>query len=182
MKNTAKTIEKISGICLGVFLFAAIIIIIFSGISCDRVVAVEETSSGITDELSLDPNAKQGNIKGKTREEIVKELNDAVDAGRMTVTINSNPQVDITSGMANINIVNIEGNPFAQQLEIKYEGETIYKSGLIPVGSYIENAKLNVDLPIGSYKCTAYINGISADGKIMGTVSAKIRLDVCDAA
>ena len=60
-------------------------------------------------------------------------------------------------------------------------GETIYKSGAIPVGSKIEKAKLSADLDAGTYECTALFYNVDPDtGDYLGCAGAIITITVLD--
>ena len=78
-------------------------------------------------------------------------------------------------------IVNSARNNYPQVIYIvrKDTGEEIYRSGAIPVGSRIENAKLDVELSAGRYDCVAYFNNIDRDtGEYLGAAGAEITVIV----
>ena len=78
-------------------------------------------------------------------------------------------------------IVNSETNNYPQIVYIirKDTGEEIYRSKGIPVGSKIEYASLDVDLPDGTYECVAYFNNADPNtGAILGTAGAEIVITV----
>ena len=58
-------------------------------------------------------------------------------------------------------------------------GEQIYQSKAIPVGSKIERAALDVELPAGTYECTAMFHNLDpVSGEIIGTAGAIITITV----
>jgi hypothetical protein len=57
-------------------------------------------------------------------------------------------------------------------------GECIYRSGVIPVGARIDNAKLLMDVSAGVYDCTAHFNQIDESGNLLGKACAKIQIYV----
>ena len=70
----------------------------------------------------------------------------------------------------------------ARQLEELREmgwAPIVVSSGAIAVGSKIERAKLDVDLPAGTYECTAYFHNLDPDsGAIIGTAGAIINITI----
>ena len=58
-------------------------------------------------------------------------------------------------------------------------GEQIYQSKAIPVGSKIERAALDVELPAGTYECTAMFHNLDPEtGDSIGTAGAIITITV----
>jgi hypothetical protein len=80
-------------------------------------------------------------------------------------------------------IVNETVNRYPQVVEITRSDtqEVIYKSGAIPVGKKIEEAKLDVDLPAGTYECTAMFYNVNPDtGEYLGCAGAVITVTVLE--
>ena len=79
-------------------------------------------------------------------------------------------------------LVNESINNYPQKVQIirNDTGEQIYESGaIIAVGSKIERAKLDVDLPAGTYECTAYFHNLDPEtGDIIGTAGAIITITI----
>ena len=78
-------------------------------------------------------------------------------------------------------IVNEGVNNYPQVVEITRNdtGDSIYKSGAIPVGSKIEKAKLSVDLEPGTYECTALFYNVDPNtGNYLGCAGAVIHITV----
>ena len=72
-------------------------------------------------------------------------------------------------------------NLYPQQVEFirNDTGEQIYQSNAIPVGSKIERAALDVELPAGSYECTAMFHNLDpVSGEIIGTAGAIITITI----
>ena len=58
-------------------------------------------------------------------------------------------------------------------------GELIYTSDAVPVGSKIEHAALDVELPAGTYECTAMFHNLDpVSGEIIGTAGAIINITI----
>ena len=78
-------------------------------------------------------------------------------------------------------LVNESINNYPQMVQIVRNdtGEQIYESGAIAVGSKIERARLDVDLPAGTYECTAYFHNLDPEtGDIIGTAGAIITITI----
>ena len=96
----------------------------------------------------------------------------------MNISMNTNPAFENGTAVGNVLITNSTSNRYAQVVEIYRDdtGELIYRSGVIPVGARIDNAKLMVNLPQGVYDCTAEFNQISDEGTLLGKACAKIQI------
>lgn len=129
----------------------------------------------------LDPDAVEGGIQHRSREEVEEELNKKVEDGMINISMNMIPVFKDGTSEGNLLIVNEEINKYPQVVEI-YRADTdelIYKSGGIPVGSKIEYAKLSSDLEKGTYDCIAYFNAIDPEAnELIGRAGAKITIIV----
>ncbi len=129
----------------------------------------------------VDPNATEGGLVTKSKEEIQEELNEKVAMGMINISMNTSPVFPTGDSEGNLLIVNADKNNYPQVVYIvrKDTGEEIYRSGGIPVGSKIEKAKLAVDLDPGTYECVAYFNNVdAATGTFLGTAGAEIVVTV----
>ena len=127
----------------------------------------------------LEPNATIGIMPGKTDQEIIDELNRTVDEKSIAFSINSQPTAEDGKSEVNWMFENPQSNEKYTKLEVFRDdtGELIYETKLIQNGSYVESAKLNTELPAGSYACTAYIHGYRlSDQSYLGQVAAGITL------
>ena len=137
----------------------------------------EDPSTGMV----WDANAEEGGLEGRSEEEIQAELNKKVEEGMINISMNTSPVFADGTSEGNLMIVNSSANHYPQIVYIvrKDTNEEIYRSGGIPIGSKIENAALNVDLPAGTYDCIAYFNNADPDtGAILGTAGAEITITV----
>ena len=110
-----------------------------------------------------------------------KPLNEKVEEGMINISMNTSPIFADGTSEGNLMIVNESVNNYPQIVEIVRNdtGETIYKSGGIPVGSKIETAKLSVDLPAGQYECTAMFHNVDPDtGNSLGCAGAIIVITI----
>ena len=128
-----------------------------------------------------DTNAEVGGLEHKSDEEIQEELNKKVEEGMINISMNTSPVFENGKAKGDLLIVNSEVNNYPQIVYIvrKDNNQEIYRSGGIPVGSKIEYAALDVDLPAGTYDCVAYFNNADPDtGAILGTAGAEITITV----
>lgn len=101
----------------------------------------------------------------------------------INISMNTSPTFSDGTSEGNLMIVNEGVNRYPQVVEITRNdtGETIYKSGAIPVGSKIEKASLSADLDAGTYECTALFYNVDPDtGDYLGCAGAIITVTVLD--
>ena len=123
--------------------------------------ALASSKSGIV----YDSSAVEGGWDNLSPEEIAEKL----------------PYFEDGKAEGNIMIVNESINNYPQQVEFirNDTGEHIYQSKAIPVGSKIERAALDVELPAGTYECTAYFHNLDPEsGAIIGTAGAIITITI----
>lgn len=119
----------------------------------------------------FDPNSKAGYHPGKSREEIINDLNAQVRDGEMNVSINNT--IEFTNGTLNpavANIENIANNHVAQKVVIRLDGddEILYESGAIAPGHYIGEITLNKELAPGKYVAKVTVTGYNQDADFFG--------------
>ena len=114
-------------------------------------------------------------------EEIAEKLNEKVAEGMINISMNTAPYFENGASEGNIMIVNESINNYPQQVEFirNDTGEQIYQSKAIPVGSKIERAALDMELPAGTYECTAMFHNLDPEtGDIIGTAGAIINITI----
>ena len=127
----------------------------------------DEMNSG----LVMDNNAQEGGLVYRSQEEIQAELNRKVEEGMIHISMNTSPVFPSGTEKGNLLIVNSESNRYPQIVYIVRKDTA--------VGSKIEYAALDVDLPAGSYECVAYFNNADPDtGAVLGTAGAEITVTV----
>lgn len=141
---------------------------------------VTEGGKDSTMSLDVDDSVTYGDLSGKTKEEIQAELNNKVEEGMMNVSMNTNIVLENSKSKANLLIKNSDKNRYMQFVEIYNDKkELIYKSGGIPVGGKLEEAKLSKELPKGEHKCVAYFNAYDdKTSKVVGKVGVNITINV----
>ena len=131
--------------------------------------------------IIYDSSATEGGWDNLSPEEIAEKLNEKVAEGMINISMNTAPYFENGKAEGNVMIVNESINNYPQQVEFirNDTGEQIYQSNAIPVGSKIERAALDVELPAGSYECTAMFHNLDPEtGDIIGTAGAIITITV----
>ena len=139
--------------------------------------ALADSKSGIV----YDSSAVEGGWDNLSPEEIEARLNEKVAEGMINISANTAPIFEDGSSEGNLMLVNEDINLYPQKVQIVRNdtGEQIYESDAIAVGSKIERAKLDVDLPAGTYECTAYFHNLNPEtGDIIGTAGAIINITI----
>ena len=131
--------------------------------------------------IVYDSSATEGGWDNLSPEEIAEKLNEKVAEGMINISMNTAPYFEDGKAEGNVMIVNEAINNYPQQVEFirNDTGEQIYQSKAIPVGSKIERAALDVELPAGTYECTAMFHNLDpVSGEIIGTAGAIINITI----
>ena len=131
--------------------------------------------------IVYDSSATEGGSDNLSPEEIAEKLNEKVAEGMINISMNTAPYFEDGKAEGNVMIVNEAINNYPQQVEFirNDTGEQIYQSKAIPVGSKIERAALDVELPAGTYECTAMFHNLDpVSGEIIGTAGAIINITI----
>ena len=131
--------------------------------------------------IVYDSSAVEGSWDNLSPEEIAEKLNEKVAEGMINISMNTAPYFENGTAEGNVMIVNESINNYPQQVEFirNDTGEQIYQSKAIPVGSKIERAALDVELPAGTYECTAMFHNLDpVSGEIIGTAGAIINITI----
>lgn len=134
-----------------------------------------------SEQLAAEQAAEMGILPDTSAEDIQKKLNEQIDKSMLNIAINANPVFENGEAEGNLRIENIPANHYAMTVEIVREdnGETVYKSGLINPGYFVENAKLTTPLKKGVYKAVAVFTAYDTQTKQeIGTAGANINLMV----
>jgi hypothetical protein len=186
VKEKGKT-EKNDKIFRAAIIFAAAVIIIvlvillLRGCNGDKQGNVPNTPSVSDTGIRYDPGAVIGGWDQADLDDIVAGLNKKVEEGMINISMNTSPYFEYGYSEGNLMIVNEGINRYPQVVEIIRNDtkETIYKSGAIPVGSKIENAKLDTVLGKGAYESTALFYNVDPEtGSYLGCAGAIILLTV----
>ena len=131
--------------------------------------------------IVYDSSAVEGGWDNLSPEEIAEKLNEKVAEGMINISMNTAPYFEDGTAEGNVMIVNEAINNYPQQVEFirNDTGEQIFQSKAIPVGSKIERAALDVELPAGTYECTAMFHNLDPEtGDIIGTAGAIITITI----
>ena len=131
--------------------------------------------------IVYDSSAVEGGWDNLSPEEIAEKLNEKVAEGMINISMNTAPYFEDGKAEGNVMIVNESINNYPQQVEFIRNDtqEVIYQSKAIPVGSKIERAALDVELPAGTYECTAMFHNLDPEtGEIIGTAGAIITITI----
>lgn len=135
------------------------------------------------DSLALDDNATMGILPGIDPEQRQAELQQQLDDGMIAFSINSTPVFANGSAEGNLMLENPANNAKLLVVEIYLDDtqELIYKSKAIPVGAYIENARLDKVLEPGTYPATAYFKAYrETDHSYIGQAGAALTIKVVE--
>ena len=171
---------KTIGIVILVLVIIAAALFIFKSCSGDsKTLANDPQNTGIV----YDSGAVEGGWDEADVDKIIEGLNEKVEEGMINISMNTSPNFANGTSAGNLMIVNEAVNRYPQVVEITRNdtNEVIYKSGAIPVGSKIENAKLSADLDAGTYECTAMFYNVDAEtGAYLGCAGAIIKVTVLE--
>lgn len=115
--------------------------------------------------LERELTAELGILPGMTEEEIQDALNRKVAEGMLNVSMNPTPIFPDGKSPGNLRIQNIEGNRYSITVTLVRSDteEAILTTKLIDPGYYVENIKLDTDLPAGNYLCVANVAAYDPD-------------------
>lgn len=174
-KNRKALIVGIIAIILAIILFLFLR-------SCSPQETTPTTPTNQLD-ITMDKNAVNGKRDSLTKEEIENELNSKVKEGEITISMNKYPVFKDGTSEGNLLIVNESKNLYPQvvQIYLSDTDELIYQSGLIPIGSRIDSASLDVDLDKGTYDCYVMFNNIDEEtGTILGQGKTLIEIRILE--
>ena len=174
-KNSKKETYKKIGIGAAIVVVLAIIILLLLR-SCGGPV---DDPGGI----EFDPSATEGGWDEADLDAIRDSLNEKVEEGMINISMNTSPVFSDGESSGSLMIVNEDINRYPISVEITRNdnGEVIYTSKAVPVGSKIEADKLDVDLPAGVYECTAMFFNLDSDtGDKLGSAGVVIELTVLE--
>ena len=99
----------------------------------------------------------------------------------INISMNTSPIFPDGKSEGNLMIVNELVNTYPQRVELirNDTNEVIYSSAAIPVGNKIASAKLDVELPAGTYECTAMFHSLDPEtGAVLGSAGAVVTVTV----
>ena len=171
MKREKQGKSKKKVIVLAVVLAAVVI----AGLLIWRSCGAQEST------FAFDDLAKNGFLEGRSQEDIQRLVNEQVEKGMFNISINSAITFENGTAEGNMSIENIPGNQYYMVVRLVLDdtGGTVYESGGIKPGQFIEKAPLSVSLAKGTYPATAVFTAVDPDSlKEIGRVQAEVTLQV----
>ena len=162
----------------------AIILAVFLGFTAFLIFGIRRCTPDKTvpdNGLVMDDNAVEGGWNKVDEDKVREGLNASVEEGYINISMNTTPVFENGKAEGNLMIVNETINKYPQKVIITRNdnGDVIYESKGIPVGSKIEKAKLLKELPAGTYECTAMFHNVNPEtGESLGCAGAVIFITV----
>ena len=131
--------------------------------------------------FAYDPSAQSGMAPGKTPEEIQAELDRSVEEGMFDISIAGTIPFDTPTSPGTANIENVPGNHYDMQvtLTLDADGSTLYTSGPLAPGTWIESITLEQTLSPGIHKATALFEALdTTTHEVAGSAAAQIDLSI----
>ena len=172
-----------ASIFVGVLFVITVILLLFHACEGEKPIDNPVDTPNPNPGIVYDEGAVVGGWNEADTDKIIASLNAKVEEGMINISMNTSPNFRDGTAEGNLMIVNEEVNRYPQVVEITHNdtSEMIYKSGAIPVGSKIEHAKLSVDLPAGTYECTAMFYNVDPNtGSYLGCAGAIISITVLE--
>ncbi len=123
----------------------------------------------------------QGQLDGKTQEEIQAELDRVVEEGMFNISIASYVEFADGTSEGDIRIENVPSNHYLMRVEITRDdtAEKIYETDMIEPDHHIQRDVLDVDLPAGRYDCTATFYAYDTETEeLIGQAAADMQIQV----
>lgn len=172
-KNILDAAYKIF-VVLGII--AIILLIIFKPCNCQCNVNNSSSNSSTYFDTTTDDS-----VSDSANSSVVDDLNKQVEDGMITMSMNTEPVFENGSAKGNLLIENDKSNNYPQVVEIYRDdtNELIYTSSMIPVGKFVNEDTLDVNLSKGDYECTAHFNAVDENtGEKLGTACVEITLHI----
>lgn len=129
----------------------------------------------------MEPNVVVGPMGGYSKEELEAMLAERVDEGMIAFSLNTQVVLPEPDAEAPILFENPANNGKLLKLAIVRDdtGETVYATGFLAPGSYVEDDGLDVRLDPGTYRCTATVSSYREDTKrLLGQAAAEVTITV----
>lgn len=122
---------------------------------------------------------ERGFVDTENMDNIVLEMEDKVEEGMFECEMTTTWTFDSSDTISpNAYVANAETNRHTFYFDVYLDGtdEIIYSSPLLPVGSELQNIKLEKELPAGEYGATVVYTLVNEEYKEVSTVGFKIKL------
>lgn len=131
--------------------------------------------------MDIDPNAMSGTMPGVDMAARLSELQGLLDDSKIAFSVNTSPLFETGEGEGSLMLENPEYNAklLVAEVVLNDSGESVYTSGALRPGSYIENVSLKRDLPQGVYDATVYFSAYRLeDESFIGQTGAAVTITV----
>ena len=135
--------------------------------------------------LTYEENIKIGAMPGKDPTQRQAELDQIVEKGMLTISINATPIGSLSENEGRINWL-IE-NPANQgklirvEITLQENGKKIYETGALKPGTYVEAAAPETKLAAGEYDCLAMFYSYDMETEtFLGQAAAEITLTITE--
>ncbi len=120
---------------------------------------INRTDMDKTTKYWIDKAAKKGSLEGRNPNDVQGMLNTVVEEGMFNVSVNASVVFENGQSSGSLGLENISANHYycSLRLVLQDSGETIYKSGGLKPGQYIDEIKLSKNLEKGIYPCIAEV-------------------------
>jgi hypothetical protein len=170
--GTAK--EKKKGMGLLVFF----LVLVIAALAVTVVVLFNRNKDVASDSVTVSEPAEKRNvvINKDNVEEVIAQLaeEDKTPPGNYEVTMSTTWNfADGSSASGNAYVENVESNTNDVYFDVTLAGtgETIYKSPVIPLGSYLKNITLDTPLSKGNYDSVITYSLLDEEQNVLSTVS-----------
>ena len=146
-------------------------------LACGVLAVRQPQESGLT----WENNATIGLMPGVDMQQRRKQLQQELDDSQIAFSLNSAPVFDSATSAGKLMLENPQNNHklLTAELVLDATGETLYQSGALRPGSYLEEVTLTRPLPEGDYPVTVYLRAYSEDTKEpIGQTGAAVTLTV----
>lgn len=133
------------------------------------------------DGLAWEQNATMGLMPGVDWETRRQQLQQELDDSQISFSLNSSPVFETGEAAGKLMLENPANNHklLTAELVLDATGETLYRSGALRPGSYLEEITLLRALPAGEYPVTLYLRAYSEQTqKLIGQTGAALTLSV----
>lgn len=122
---------------------------------------------------------ERGFVDTKNAEQIVSEMADKVEEGMFECKMTTTWTFDNADAVSpNAYVANVEGNRNTLYFDVYLDGtdEAIYSSPLLPVGTELQNIKLEKKLSAGEYGATVVYTLVNDEYEEVSAVGFKIKI------
>lgn len=129
----------------------------------------------------MEPNVVVGTMDGYTDEEIAEMLRKKVDEGMIAFSLNTRMFLESPGAEATVKFENPPNNAKLTKLKLVRDdtGETVYETGFLEPGSYVDRSAFDVEMEPGEHACTGYISSYSLDErKYLGEAACTVIVTV----